>query len=146
MDPRLPNLSKQQLPKRMFRKHAVERVSHYETKSTAAHSRMKRMPRDHADVLQNIEFMLVQAHRGDDQIDDGVLAEAVDASRKRVTPEDPNVLLVVSMVSTVRTMRADVGDETWEKCLKTVADSIRRHSDLRPGQKAYIRFIEKFII
>ena len=64
-----------QRPKRMFK--GQERASRYEV-DRQPKARMEQMASEHQDVLQNIEFVLVNEHRADPTIDD----RHVDAALK----------------------------------------------------------------
>jgi len=90
--------------KRMKRKRAAQKkanIRQMSVKKEMGPAKLsKRMARDHLDVLQNIEFTLVSAHR--------------------------------------------VSDDVWRDGLRTVLQSVHRHSDLRPGSRAYLDFVSDF--
>jgi hypothetical protein len=106
------------------------------------------MTRDHLDVLQNIESMLVRCAREDPSIDDSVIDEALEICMRGSEPDeddDPRVIAICDMLAAIRSMREDVQDNIWRAGLKTVDDSVRRHSDLSPGEKSYLEFVEKYV-
>ncbi len=109
---------------------------------------MKSMSRDHLDVLQNIEFTLVNAARRTEGMDDRVVDEALGlALRGREPGEDADALAVAvyEMLEEMRAFREDVPDNIWHAGLKTVRQSARRHSTPAPGENSYLRFVEKDI-
>ncbi len=58
---------------------------------------------------------------------------------------DPNVVEMYAALADMREFRSDISDGVWNSGLKTVRDSVRRHSKLAPGEKAYIRFVEPYL-
>jgi len=74
--------------KRLRRKRALQKKANIRQMSLQKHSKvmggshklLKRMPRDHLDVLQNIEFILVTGYREDRSIDDRIVADALKAA------------------------------------------------------------------
>jgi len=45
----------------------------------------------------------------------------------------------------IRLFRSDVSDEIWRDGLRTVLQSVHRHSYLRPGETEYLDFVCEFI-
>jgi hypothetical protein len=137
-------VAKNNLPKRLFK--TTDRVSSYQHDRSPTR-RMKEMARDHQDVLQNIEFALVNAHRADARVDDGVVLAALTACRtgKSKESDEPRVLDVVDLLDEIRALREDVADDVWAECLQVVEDSVRRHSDRRPRETSYLDFAARFI-
>jgi len=107
---------------------------------------MKRMMQEHEDVLQNIEFVLVAAHRADYGVDDHVAIEALHAAIKGLSPSDPRAQRLVKRLAEMRAERADIGDKVWRDALSVVLHSARRHSDGRPGSTGYLDFAAGFIL
>jgi len=105
---------------------------------------MKRMTREHEDVLQNIEFVLVNAHRDNPKIDDRIVHEAIVDQRSGTAASHPLAIELVAALAGVREFREDITDEVWLAGLKVVDDSVRRHSRLTPGDRAYLQFASKF--
>ena len=102
---------------------------------------LKRMTREHLDVLQNIESIFISAYHEDGSIDDRVIAEALKAAIRGEEPVSTRAQVVSDDLDQVRTLRADVTDDVWRDALKTVLQSVRRHSDLRPGEREYLDFV-----
>ena len=71
--------------KRLKRKRALQKKANIRQMSSQKHPKvmlgsrklLKQMPRDHLDVLQNIEFILVTGYREDRSIDDCIVADAL---------------------------------------------------------------------
>ncbi len=109
---------------------------------------MKQMAREHEDVLQNIEFALVSGHRKDPKIDDSKADAALAASLAGVDPETIEDILVSDLVqalASIRQLREDVPEDIWREGLRVVKESVRRHSDLRPGKTSYFEFVKEYI-
>ena len=104
----------------------------------------KQMTRDHADVLQNIEFVLVQAYRRDRSIDDSTVRDALRAALAGVQPSEERRKRLFDELADVRDSRAGIPDELWHGGLRTVLKSVRRHSTLKPGDIGYLAFVSAF--
>ncbi|HUT46116.1 MAG TPA: hypothetical protein VMX36_07500 [Sedimentisphaerales bacterium] len=46
----------------------------------------------------------------------------------------------------MRRFRSDVSDDIWRDGLRTVLQSVQRHSNLRPGEREYLDFVSDFIL
>ncbi len=133
------------LPKRLFKDKDVVHVYQHDRESKMS---MKQMSRDHLDVLQNIEFALVTLAREDRSIDDRMVDAALREEMQRGgAGEDtsPQVEMLCELLQTIRSTREDVSDELWRAGLRTVRDSVRRHSHLHPGEKAYLQFVSQYV-
>ena len=135
-------MAKRNLPKRLFK--TPDRVSSYQHDRSAM-SRMKHISRDHRDVLQNIEFALVNGHREDPQIDDHDVFEALRASLNDTEPDEEPVAGLVMALRAMRQLREEITDDVWREALHVVADSVKRHSELRPGETSYLSFTSKYM-
>jgi len=132
-------------PKRLFKNKDVIHAYQHDRESKTS---MKQMTRDHVDVLQNIEFALVKCAHQDPTIDDGIIERALQISKQssaEAKDEDPRVLMVCEYLETFRSLRDDVPDNIWHAGLKTVEESVRRHSDRNPGEKSYLNFVEPYV-
>ena len=109
--------------------------------------RMKQMARDHEDVLQNIEFVLVNSHRQDPEIDDRVTDQALRACLSGADPAglEPPVPDLIAALTSFRQVREDVSEEVWREGLRVVQESVRRHSQFRPGETSYLDFAGQYI-
>jgi uncharacterized alpha-E superfamily protein len=106
---------------------------------------LKRMTRDHLDVLQNIESVLISSHRDDRSIDDRTIAQALKSSIRDDWPEDAAVQSLIEAMDQMREVRSDVPDDVWQAGLQTVLQSVRRHSSLKPGARGYLKFVSDFM-
>ena len=106
---------------------------------------IKRMVRDHQDILQNIEFVLVSQYRQDRSIDDRIVADALKAAIRDDTAEDALAESMNEALEEMRLFRSDVSDDIWRDGLRTVLQSVHRHSYLRPGEREYLDFVCNFI-
>jgi len=139
--------------KRMRRKRAAQKKANIRLMSL--HSGMKetpesrklmeRMVRDHQDILQNIEFVLVSQYRQDRSIDDRIVADALKAAIGGDKAEDALAESMNEALGQMRLFRSDVSDDVWRDGLLTVLQSVHRHSYLRPGERGYLDFVCNFI-
>jgi len=135
--------SKLNLIKKASRSYLAGRKS---LKETLEESKlMKRMTRDHLDVLQNIEFILVTRHRENSSIDDRIIADALKSAIENDVPKDERAISIKENLQDMHEFRGDVSDDIWRAGLRTVLQSVRRHSDLRPGSTDYLDFVSEFI-
>ena len=107
---------------------------------------IKHMARDHLDVLQNIEFVLVSEYRSDRSIDDRIVADALRAVILDAEPEDTRAQSLSKSLEGIRELRADISDDIWQEGLRTVLQSVHRHSNLKPGSKWYLDFVSDFVL
>jgi hypothetical protein len=139
--------------KRMRKKRAaqkkanIRRISlHGGLRETQATGKLlKRMTRDHVDVLQNIELTLISAYEKDGSIDDHIIAEVLQAAIRDEVPDGARAQSTQEDLEEMRSLRADVPDKIWRDGLRTVLQSVQRHSNLRPGVRNYLDFVSDFI-
>jgi len=140
--------------KRMRRKRADQKKAnirmmslHGGTKEAPGSGKLlKRMARDHQDLLQNIEFVFICRYREDGRIDDRIVADALKAAIHGDTAEDALAESLNKELEEIRLFRSDVSDEIWRDGLRTVLQSVHRHSYLRPGEREYLDFVSYFIL
>lgn len=113
---------------------------------TMSSSLWKKTTRDHPDVLQNIEFVLVNAYRELRGIDDLVVLQALQAAQRRVSPPDPLADEILDELGAIRALRSDVSDSVWRDCLAAVEDSVGNHSTCRPGATGYLDFVKRYVV
>lgn len=106
---------------------------------------LKHMSRDHLDVLQNIEAILVDGHRRAQDIDDCVALDALRAALRDEAPNHPAARLLLDGLKEVREMRPNLSGQVWRDALTVVMDSVRTHSTLRPGATGYFDFVSYFV-
>lgn len=135
--------------KRLKRKRAAQKKANIRRmsvkKEMGSAKLLKRMSRDHVDVLQNIESSLLSAHRQDPTIDDRIVAGALRAAIHDDMSEDARVRCLSEGLEEIRQLRSDVSDDVWRDGLRTVLQSVHRHSSLRPGSRGYLDFVSDFI-
>lgn len=140
--------------KRMRRKRAAQKKANIRLMSLHSGTReapgsgklLKRMVRDHHDVLQNIEFVFTSKYREDRRIDDRIVANTLKAAIYDEVPEDGRAQLLNEGLEEIREFRSDVSDEIWRDGLRTVLQSVQRHSNLRPGEREYLDFVCDFVL
>jgi hypothetical protein len=139
--------------KRMRRKRAVQKKANIRLMSLLSGTReapgsgklLKRMTRDHHDLLQNIEFIFISRYRDDRRIDDRIVADTLKAAIHGDTAEDALAESLNKDLGEMRLFRSDVSDDIWRDGLRTVLQSVQRHSNLRPGEREYLDFVCDFI-
>ena len=107
---------------------------------------LKRMTRDHHDLLQNIEFVFISRYREDRRIDDRIVADALKAAIQGDVPVDSLAQSLNEGLEEIRLLRSDVSDDIWLDGLRTVLQSVHRHSNLRPGEREYLDFVCNFVL
>ena len=115
------------------------------SRTKSSHGLMKRMSRDHQDVLQNVEFALVSTWRHRDDVDDRACHAAIQSMLTRGKPPGEAPAALVAQLRKIRDMRSDVPERIWKDALRVVAGSIRNHSHRRPGEINYLVFADQFI-
>jgi hypothetical protein len=132
-------------PRRLFKnKDVVHSYQH----DRSTRSRMKHLVRDHVDILQNIEFALVSIAREDPTIDDRIIDQALHYGIKGTEPtedDDPRVAVLFGVLADFRDYREDVSDDIWIAALRKVDESVQLHSELKPGEKSYLEFVQEYV-
>ena len=132
-------------PKRLFKNKDVVHVYQHDKLTKTA---FKSMTRDHIDVLQNIEFALVQEARNDPRIDDATIDQALGSCLDRTElPDnaDSRIVRLCHLLESMQALREDVSDEIWHAALRTVRKSVRTHSSLAPGDTGYLDFVRPYV-
>ena len=106
---------------------------------------MKKMMRDHLDVLQNIEFVLVDGHRQDPSIDDRIALDALRCMLHADVPDDLRTIDLVEKLIEVQEMRPELPGHIWNECLRVIMESVREHSTLKLNATGYLNFAAQFI-
>ena len=106
----------------------------------------KEIIQKHQDVLQNIEFILVTGYRKDSSIDDLIITEVLKTAIEDEIPTDARAKSLLQELEGIRQFRSDVPDELWQECLRTILQSVHRHSSQKPGSRKYLNFVGKFIL
>jgi len=140
--------------KRLKRKRALQKKANIRQMALKKNSKvmlgsrklLKRMSRDHQDVLQNIEFVLVSGYRSDRSIDDRIIADVLKAAILDNIPEDARAQTLNEGLEEVREIRSDISDDIWRDGLRTVLQSVHRHSSLIPGSRGYLDFVSDYVL
>jgi hypothetical protein len=132
-------------PKRLFKNRDAIHTYEHERSTKLG---LKRMSRDHIDVLQTIEFALVKHARQCPTIDDHMIDQALRCAINLTDPPDAagsEVMRLCAALESMRSMREDVSRENWIAALLTVDQSVRRHSTLAPGETSYLDFVRNYV-
>lgn len=140
--------------KRLKRKRALQKKAnirlmalHSERRETLGPRKlMKHMVHSHLDVLQNIEFVLVSMYREDESIDDRNVADALKAAILDTAPEDARAQSLNEGLEGIREIRSDISDDIWRDGLRTILQSVHRHSSLKPGSRRYLDFVSDYVL
>ena len=135
--------------KRVAQKHTNIRLMSLHSgmkESTGSGKLLKRMTRDHHDLLQNIEFIFISQYRDNRRTDDRIVADALKAAISGDMAEDALAESLNKDLEEIRRLRSDISDDIWRDGLRTVLQSVQRHSSLRPGEREYLDFVSDFIL
>jgi uncharacterized protein YlxP (DUF503 family) len=127
--------------KRAMQKKANIRKMAFQKKWGAS---LKEMTGNNVDVLQNIEFALLREYENDTSIDDRAVAEALRAAFLNTRPDDDTAQLLKDSPQQIRAIRSGVPDDIWGDGLRTVLQSVLRHSSLKPGCTHNLDFVSGF--
>jgi len=139
--------------KRMQRKRADQKKSNIRLmslhggmkESPGSDKLLKRMVSDHQDLLENIESILVSRYRDDGSIDDRIISDALKAAIHGDMAEEALAESLNKDLGEARQLSSDVSDDIWRDGLRTVLQSVHRHSNLRLGEREYLDFVCDFI-
>ena len=109
------------------------------------HAAEQRMLRNHTDVLQNVEFSLVNAAKESGEIDDHGVKRILLHAIQGTSSEDPIVEWALNLLAVVRDQRSDVSDDLWRDALRVIYASLNRHSSCEPGDTSYLRFVSSYV-
>lgn len=105
----------------------------------------RKMQRDHIDVLQNIEFVIVKAFKENPDVDDAAVREALVATLNFREPVGDAACQVRDSIRAAREMRATLAESIWLDGIRVVLDSVKNHSEFKPGETSYLRFVQPFV-
>ena len=144
----MPKLKRMRRKREAQKKANIRQMSLYSEMGEAPGSGklLKRMVRDHQDVLQNIEFVFISRYRENRRIDDRIVADVLKAAIHGDKAEDALAESLNKELEEVRLFRSDVSDDIWRDGLRTVLQSVQRHSNLRLGEREYLDFVSDFIL
>jgi hypothetical protein len=133
---------KRKPPKRLFK--TTDRVSRFEA-DKSKRGKMKRMAREHEEVLEVIERACVTRWREHHDVDDQTVDLALHSAIVGETPDDAGVSDLAADLAIGRAGLGDTPDQVWIDALRVVRDSVRRHSTRKPGEIGYLKFIDEYI-
>jgi hypothetical protein len=107
--------------------------------------RRTQLTEGHQDVLQNIEFSIADLSLGNPELDDLIVHQTLRASMLHSDPAEPLAHQLYVRLEMARSMRDDVEPEVWHDALRVVAESVRTHSSLAPGEQGYLEFILPYL-
>jgi hypothetical protein len=137
---------RKKLAKKLKQREKNPRPVGMDSASRSPVKRMRRMSRDHSDLLQNIEFGLVKSWRENPEVDDLAVLDALRASFNGTQPKDEITFSIVECLSSLRNFRDDVSNDLWNDGIRVVMDSVKRRSRLQPGNRDYLSFVSKYIV
>jgi len=106
---------------------------------------LRRMSREHQDILQNIEFAFISTWRRRGDVDDRACHAAIECLLSGTEAPGGTAAVLLEQLLAVREMRTDVPEHLWRDGLRVVADSIRTHSQRRPGEVGYLSFVGQYV-
>jgi len=109
------------------------------------HAVYRKMTTQHTDVLQNIEFILVNAYRVNEAVDDQIVAAVLKAAIAGQHPEGKLTGILFDRLEAMRQQRSDVSDDIWTNGLKVVLKSVGTHSQAHSGDTDYLDFVAPFV-
>ena len=127
----------------VFADDMAARRKHKEAMGTS--SMEDRIIAGHTDVLQNVEFALIQCYRRNERIDDATIAQALECAILLEQPQNELIDGLIASLSWARQMRDDIADDIWRDAMRTVLRSVDRHSNLKPGRRDYIDFVRPLV-
>jgi hypothetical protein len=133
---------KRKPPRRMFK--ATDRVSRYEHDRSPI-GRMKRVAREHEDVLEAIESLFVSRWQENPGIDDRTAVAAIHGHITGNEPDEPLARALARDLTHERAAFPDLPDSAWHAALRVVRDSVHRHSGCQPGETEYLSFVSDFV-
>jgi|GEM_PF-1377277 len=106
--------------------------------------------RDHPDLLQNIEFALVETWKEDVSVDDAAAYEALRAVREDDAAHSPPAASAAAAVRAIFDWRQSLEPDGLSRALrraacKKIMRSIRNHSGCTPGERGYLCFVSPFV-
>ncbi len=115
------------------------------TREENPHSIFRKMTTQHTDVLQNIEFILVDAYRENEAVDDQIVASVLKAAIAEQHPAGKLTGMLFDRLAAMRQERSDVSDDIWTNGLKVVLKSVGTHSKAQSGDTDYLDFVAPFV-
>jgi hypothetical protein len=131
-------------PKRLFKNKEVVHTYQHDRDNRAT---LKHIVRDHIDILEDIEMVMLAYAEESPEVDDRTIDEALGLLRRKnesIRDAELHVKSLCHLMSHIRARHGDVSDTIWLGALRTVQDELRRHSSLNPGEKTYIEYVTNY--
>jgi hypothetical protein len=107
--------------------------------------RREEITRNHANLLFDIESLLVDCWRQNEGIDDHWAHMGLVAAMREDPPDDSTAYVVFRALTGMRSLREEIDSELWLDALRVVDQSLRSHSSLRHGDRSYLSFAAAFL-
>ena len=115
------------------------------TSLKVSHAVERRLVRNHADLLQNIEFALLNAASESHDVDDQCIEKILRHAITQQVPKDSMIGEALDSLAAIRQMRAFDSDDLWFDALRVIYTSLKRHSSCEAGEFSYLRFISNYV-
>ena len=109
------------------------------------HAVERRLVRNHADLLQNIEFALVNAASDSHEVDDHCIERILRHAITQKASDDPSTNSALDSLAEIRRLREEAPGDLWSDALRVVYTSLKRHSSCEPGDTSYLRFVSQYV-
>lgn len=109
------------------------------------HAVERRVVRKHTDLLQNIEFALVNAASDSHEVDDQYIESILRHAITQKASEDPLINSALDFLAAIRGQREEDPGDLWNDALRVVYTSLKRHSTCEPGETSYLRFVSQYV-
>jgi hypothetical protein len=133
-------MAKSLIPRRIFKPSVIGNVP--ARASASPLKLMNRMVQNHPNILFAIESTISGCAGRSTSLDDSDVDAALRACIEGSEPESWNASVLAAALNATRNLLEEIEDELWHNGLQVVAESVAGHSDLRAGQRSYLRFID----
>jgi len=107
--------------------------------------RREEITHNHANLLFDIESLLVDCWRQIEGIDDHWTHVGLVAAMRDDPPDHPTPCVVFDALKGMRSLREEIDSEVWLDALRVVDQSLRTRSSLRHGDCSYLSFATAFL-
>ena len=135
----------QQRLQKEIRKRLVKPPPHVVPTGDVRSDRRDQITRAHADLLFDIESLLVDCWRQIEGVDDHWTHIGLVSTMRDDPPDHPTACVVFYALKAMRSLREEIDVELWLDALRVVDQSVRTHSSLRHGDRSYLSFALAFV-
>lgn len=107
-------------------------------------SLLHRMSHRHADLLLSVETTIMRRWIMDPELDDIVVAHALEAMIKAEEPADDRAVELMTELLEQEERHPNIPDHLWREAYRVVRESVYNHSTLEPGNRNYLEFVAYF--